>query len=273
MKEVTARQLIERFDGFLLDAYGVLVNSHATLAGAEEFMRELRRRGKPFRIISNDGSTTPEAKVERWAQRGLNVEPEQLLTPWHLLASEWSSLTVEGKSGYVIGTALSEEMLRRAGGRVVEEGESPDIIFLADEMTEPFMKRCDRALSLAVQAERELGKLPELVLLNPDLVYPTDDGYGFTAGAIALMFEGGLERLTGRACRFLRVGKPGAEMFELGLRSLGLTKDRVVMLGDQWETDIRGAHGAGLESVLLTTGLGRPDPRFPQQMILHNLSL
>lgn len=268
MREVTARELIERYDGFLLDAYGVLVDSHATLAGGNEFLTELRSLKKPFCIISNDGSTTPQAKAARWEKRGLKIEPEQLLTPWSVLAAKLGPLKAAGKSGFVIGTELSEEMLRRAGGRVSRGDEIPEVIYLADEQAEPFMEKCDRALSLALRSEREKGKLPELALLNPDLVYPAENGYGFTAGAIALMFEGGLERLTGRPCRFTQVGKPGPEIFELGLEYLGIPKERVVMIGDQWETDIRGARAAGLDSVLATTGLGHPDSRFPDQMIL-----
>lgn len=271
MKVVSVKQLLDRYDGFLLDAYGVLVDASSTLPGAEEFLQELRHRGKAFRIVSNDGSTTPEAKAERWAGRGLTVEPERYLTPWHVLASDLSPVEVASRSGYVIGTKLSEEMHHRAGGRACSEGELPDAIFLADELTEPLLARCDRALSLCVRRYEKQGALPDLVLVNPDLVYPTGEGYGFTAGAIALMFEAALERLLGRPCRFHQVGKPGPELFQLGLRELGLDPRRVVMLGDQWATDILGAQEVGLDSVLLTTGLGTPDPNYPNQMILHGL--
>lgn len=270
MKKTSVHQLLDRFDGFLLDAYGVLVDSRRPLPGANDFLRELERRGKPYRIISNDGSTTPEAKLARWAARGLQVNDGALLTPWTVLGSCFSPLELSGRKGFVLGTALSEEMFRRAGGIPVTEGELPEVLLVADEMTPDFMARCDLGLTLVVDAFRQ-GMKPELVLVNPDLVYPSGQGYGFTAGAICLMFEAALERLLGREVSFTRVGKPGTELFEMGLEELGLERERVVMLGDQWATDVAGARAAGLASVLLTTGLGEPDPAYPEQMILESL--
>ena len=271
MKETTVDQLLERYDGFLLDAYGVLVNSRQTLPGANEFLAELTRRGKPFRVVSNDGSTTPEAKVERWSKRGLEVPAHCLVTPWSVLASDLSPVHVEGRKGFVIGTPLSQEMFRRAGGLAVTGEELPELLILADELTEPFMARCDLALTLVVRAHQG-GRQVDLVLANPDMVYPTDVGYGFTAGAICRMFEAGLERLLGTPCPFLHVGKPGPEMLQLAAQQMGLARDRVVMLGDQWATDVEGARRAGIDSVLVTTGLDQPDLTRPEQLILRSLS-
>lgn len=271
MRETTVHDLLQRYDGFLLDAYGVLVNSRHTLPGAREFLSELGRRGKPFRVVSNDGSTTPEAKVERWNGRGLEVPAHCLVTPWSVLASEFSPIPIRGRKGFVIGTPLSEEMFRRAGGLPVDDEELPELLILADELTEPFLARCDLGLTLVARAHQQ-GKSVDLVLVNPDLIYPTDVGFGFTAGAISLMFEAGLERLLGKPFAFLRVGKPGPEMFQLALQQMGLPQHRVVMLGDQWATDVEGARRAGIDSVLVTTGLGQPDPGRPEQMILTSLN-
>jgi HAD superfamily hydrolase (TIGR01450 family) len=262
--------LLERYDGFLLDAYGVLVNSESTLPGANRFLQRLRQAGKPFRLISNDGSTTPEAKSAKWARRGLTVEAEYLLTPWSVLASSFSPLDLSGKACHLIGTTLSAEMLRRAGGHLTDEAEELDIFILADEMTPDFMKACDRALSLIVEAHRA-GREPRLVVVNPDLVYPSAGGYGFTAGAICRMFEAGLERILGEPTTFLRIGKPGPELFELGVEQLGMSKQRVAMLGDQWETDIEGASGAGVDSVLVATGIGLKEDASGEQMVLEDL--
>ena len=251
----------------MLDAYGVLVNSEHTLPGAQHFLDSIRASGKPFRIISNDGSTTPEAKVEKWSRRGLRVLSEELITPWSVLASEFSPVSLVGKACLVLGTPLSKEMLRRAGGRLVQDHENFDVFILADELMPDFMLTCDRAFSAVIRAVNE-GRKPELVLANPDLVYPTADGHGLTAGAIRLMFEAGWKRVLGRPLLFQSIGKPGPGLFQLGLQALGLPASEVVMLGDQWDTDILGASNAGIDSVLLTTGLAKADESRPEQMIL-----
>lgn len=271
MPQTTPSQLLDRYDGFLLDAYGVLVNSEQTLPGAQQFLSTLRSAGKPFRIISNDGSTTPEAKVSKWSDRGLEILPHELLTPWSVLASEFSPVCLRDKACLVLGTPLSREMLNRAGGRLAEEQEELEVFVLADELMPEFMNACDRAFTRVAQSI-ESGKEPELILANPDLIYPTSGGYGLTAGAIRLMFEAGWERLLGRPIRFKSVGKPNPGLFQLGLESLGLAKERVVMLGDQWDTDILGATSVGLDSVLLTTGLAKLDANRPEQMIMDGFA-
>ena len=95
-----------------------------------------------------------------------------------------------------------------------------------------------------------------LVLPNPDLIYPkTDTGFGIASGGIALMFEAALQlRYPGRSdLSFDRLGKHYKAIFEEAFRRSG-TKD-MVMIGDQLETDIRGANAFGIESVLVSTGI------------------
>jgi ribonucleotide monophosphatase NagD (HAD superfamily) len=53
--------------------------------------------------------------------------------------------------------------------------------------------------------------------------------------------------------RFVRLGKPHPAIFEEALRRSG-TRD-MVMLGDQLETDIRGARDFGLDSALVEGGV------------------
>jgi len=89
------------------------------------------------------------------------------------------------------------------------------------------------------------------VLPNPDLVYPKGSGeFGFTAGAMALLIETALaRRFPGRGLAFDRLGKPAPHLFAEAQRRLGVA--RVVMIGDQIETDIAGARAAGIDAALL----------------------
>lgn len=258
MSLVTTDELCQRFDGFLLDAYGVLVDSDGILPGAHDFLERLRSLNKPFRVISNDASTTPEAKVERWASRGLFLEPEHLLTPWQVLASENTPLSLDGLGCFLIGTPLSRMMLWSAGGELVDTAKALDALVIADEVDDHVLHRCDEALTLVSEAIR-LGRDPKLVLVNPDLIYPSARGFGFTSGSLALMFEAALERLFQRPFRFQPIGKPESYLYELGLSQLGLPRERVCMIGDQLETDVAGALKVGLSAVLIGTGVSTLD--------------
>ena len=77
---------------------------------------------------------------------------------------------------------------------------------------------------------------------------------GLTAGALAAMLEAIIrERWPDQGVGFLRLGKPAPALFEIARRQLGVT--RLVMLGDQLATDIAGARAAGIDAVLVGTGL------------------
>jgi putative hydrolase of the HAD superfamily len=57
------------------------------------------------------------------------------------------------------------------------------------------------------------------------------------------------------------VTKPDPRIFGLALERLGVERDRVVMLGDSWEVDVRGAVAAGIRAVWFNPmGRSRPGP-------------
>jgi putative hydrolase of the HAD superfamily len=57
------------------------------------------------------------------------------------------------------------------------------------------------------------------------------------------------------------VTKPDPRIFRLALERLGVERDRVVMLGDSWEIDVRGAVAAGIRAVWFNPmGRSRPSP-------------
>ena len=160
----------------------------------------------------------------------------------------------------MLGTADSIDFVRDGGGvpglvlarqRVLHE-RAIDAVAVCDDDGFDFLRGLELALSAIVRAV-EAGKPPALILPNPDLVYPKGGGeLGFTAGAIALLLEAALaRRFPGHALRFVHLGKPEPHLFVAAARQLGLPPDRLVMIGDQLETDIAGARAAGCACALL----------------------
>jgi HAD superfamily hydrolase (TIGR01459 family) len=245
--------LIGVYDGFLLDAYGVLKDSTSALPGAVDLLDRLRRAGKPFVIVTNDASRLPATVSAALAGIGLVVPAADIVTSGSLLTGHFAVAGLVGARCLVLGTADARQYVTDAGGIVapLDAGADIDALVVCDDSGFDFLPGMNAALSAAVRA-LDAGRDLALVLPNPDLVYPVGGGrLGFTAGTCALMLETALRRrYPGRDLAFVHLGKPLPTMFEEGRRRLGVA--RPLMIGDQLETDIAGAVAAGIDAALVT---------------------
>ena len=250
----TTAELLENCRGVLLDIFGVLIDAGGVLPGAVELLAEIRRRGTPYALVTNDASRTVATYVHHLSALGIFVDPARLVTSGSLIPSYFASRALQGARVAVLGTHDSAEYVRVAGGNVVplKPGVELDVLAVCDDAGEEFLAPVEWALSAVVRA-LQANRRPTLLLPNPDLVYPKGAGeLGLTAGAIALMIEGALaQRFPREQLVFDRLGKPERHLFEEAARRLGLRPEGLVMIGDQLSTDIAGAIAAGCDSALL----------------------
>jgi HAD superfamily hydrolase (TIGR01450 family) len=257
----TVSALLARYDVFLLDAYGVLVNAAGAMPGAMDFLERLHATEKDYLVLSNDASRLPATSARRYQGFGVTIDPAQILTSGTLLVDHFAANGLCGKRCIVLGTEDSNEYVRMAGGRIaVPTDDSAEIIVVADDDDYPFLETINDAVTVLMR-RLERGQHTHLVMPNPDVLYPRGPNvFGICSGAIAAMFESAarLRDPSGKV-RFVPLGKPHRPMFEAALqRFADRDPRRMVMIGDQLGTDILGANKAGIDSVLILTGLGRP---------------
>ena len=277
-QEITIEELITRYPVLLLDAYGVLVNSSGAIPGAAGLIDELNRSRKSYYLLTNDASKLPQTAANRYQSYGLEIASDRIITSGGLLKNYFKTHNLSGARCAVLGPDDSAQYVSDAGGRVVSPANGFDVVVIGDEAGFPFVETVDMVLTELFHKVQRREKF-HLLLPNPDLIYPkADRGFGITSGSIALIIEAALQlRYPGRPdlC-FKRLGKPNAEIFQEALRRSG-TKN-MVMVGDQLETDIRGANTFGLDSVLVGTGITDPTtadiPDQPQPTYrMHSIGL
>jgi ribonucleotide monophosphatase NagD (HAD superfamily) len=158
----------------------------------------------------------------------------------------------------VLGTDDSRQLVAEAGGQVcpVDPAGDYDALVVCDDDGFPFLDGINAALSALFRAF-DAGRAVELVLPNPDIIYPSAGGeFAFTSGAIALLLEEALARRYPQSPpRFARLGKPYRPLYDEAVRRLGSA--RPLMIGDQLETDIAGALACGIDSALVVSGVTR----------------
>ena len=252
--------LVDAYDGLLIDVYGVLKDASGALPGAADLIAHLRAIAKPFALVTNDASRLPATVARGLAGLGIAVDADRIVTSGSLIAPHFAAAGLAGARCLVLGTADSHAYVTQAGGALAPlDGRAEiDAVVVCDDAGFDFLPGIEAALSAAVRA-LDAGRELALVLPNPDLVYPKGGGQlGFTAGAIALLIESALRRrYPDRAVAFAALGKPRRPMFDEARRRLG--GGRLVMLGDQLETDIAGALAAGIDAALIA-GVSRWTP-------------
>lgn len=254
---ITARELARRYDALLFDAYGVLVRSDGAIPGAVELIAHLNERQQDYFVLTNDSSRTISASAARYNALGLTIPEDRVVTSGSLLTRYFRENKLEGAPTMALGAGDALEYVRHAGGELValSEDARPNVIVIG-ELT-PNLYEDIQIILTALLNQIDRGEAVRLVLPNPDLIYPkTASSFGITAGAIAKMYEAILdERYPNKTLRFDRLGKPHHFIYEEGAVRAGVNKEKMVMIGDQLATDVRGALEFGVDAALVQTGL------------------
>jgi len=260
INQISIEKLMARYSVLLLDAYGVLVHTLGALPGAVQLIDTLNRNQKPYYILTNDASKLPTTCADLFHSFGLAIAPDKIITSGSLLVNYFAANQLKGLPCAVLGPEDSARYVELAGGKVVSAQDPFDVLVIGDESGYPFLETIDTVLS-GLFDKFDSGANVHLVLPNPDLIYPkADKGFGIASGSIALILEAALQqRYPGRPeLKFTRLGKPHAAIFKTAFERSN-TMD-MVMIGDQLETDIRGAVEFGLDSVLVATGIATIKP-------------
>ena len=228
---------MEQVKGLLFDIGGVLYNGSHLIEGATEAISTLRRH-YPMRFLTNTTRRTPETILHKMREMGFEVEASQLFTA----LSAAKAFLQEREA-----TALSVMTDEVAAYFEAFADSKPDFVLVGDAHTNfdyPHLNRAFRALIDGA----------ELIAAAKNRYFQDEDGKrSMDAGG----FVAALEFASGKEARI--IGKPSHTFFHLAVASMGLKPEEVVMVGDDIESDIKGAQDAGLRAVLVRTGKFSPD--------------
>jgi NagD protein len=233
---------------WLMDMDGVLVHEEQAIPGAGEFLAGLRETGTPFLVLTNNSIYTRRDLAARLRASGVDV-PEEAIWTSALATAKFLEAQRPGGSAFVIGEAGLTTALHEAGYTMTER--EPDYVVLGETRTYSF-ERITRAIRLIEGGAR-------FIATNPDPVGPSREGPLPATGSVAAL----VSRATGIAPYF--VGKPNPLMMRSALNALDAHSETTAMIGDRMDTDIVAGLEAGLEAILVLTGVtGRAEAeRFP----------
>jgi HAD superfamily hydrolase (TIGR01459 family) len=243
------RELAPDYDGFILDLWGVVHDGTAPFPGVLDCMGRLVDRGKRVVLLSNAPRRSDDV-VRRIALIGV---PAGL---YHAVMSSgeeaWQYLHDRADPFYAaLGRRClqigSERDLEIRGGLGLEFVETPDEadFILNTGPAEWEDTIADYAPVLEAARDRDLP----MVCANPDLVVIHDGKPALCAGALAEHYE----KIGGRVRWH---GKPYPSVYDSCLALMGIAeRRRLLAIGDSLRTDIAGAAGAHIDSLLIAGGV------------------
>lgn len=254
MKEVEFSDLIDKYDVILFDSYGVIKNYNGIIEGARDTLAYLDKIQKPYRVLTNDASSSPSRLASKFRMRGLEIKEEYIITSGMMAKNFLMSKTIKGKVLY-LGTEDSSEYILEANREALSisdfnESQMDDIgclVFLDDE---GYSWSTD--INKVVNLLRK--RIIPVIVANSDRLYPVSkNDVSIATGAIAQLVESILNR------EFVHFGKPDIQMFSYAYDDLvqehgDIDKGAMLMVGDTLHTDILGGTKFGVDTLLVMTG-------------------
>ncbi len=232
----------DHYDGFILDAFGVLNVGETAIPGAVTRMADLRARGKRLVVLTNAASYTRDQILAKYHRLGFDFTPDEVVSSRDVAVARLEAVA-PGARWAAISSA--GDTFDDIPARVVDATADPAMFDHADAIL--FLSTARWTPALQVQLHRALEMRPRaMVVANPDIVAPREADLSREPGQFAH------DLIDALGCEVHWFGKPFAEGFDDAIARTGLAAHRLAMVGDTLHTDVLGGAAAGCGTVLIT---------------------
>lgn len=227
----------KEYAGYLIDLDGTMYNGNEKIAEAADFIERLRAANKPFLFLTNNSTTKPENVSEKLKKvSDVTAYPEEVFTSTRATIAYLTEL--KAKRVYVIGDVGLKTGLEMSGFEITETDAEYVVVGLDNKVD---YQKLEKATLLIRAGAKFIGT-------NPDTNLPTERGLVPGNGAILSFLE------TATATKPTVIGKPEAIIMNEALKQIGLNKEDVLMVGDNYSTDIQAGIRNGIDTLLVLTG-------------------
>lgn len=228
---------MKAYKGYLIDLDGTIYLGEEKIDAGTRFVKRLQEKNIPHLFVTNNTTKTPEQ-----VQMRLKTSFDITTTPEHIYTATLATLDymkdmAKGDTAYVIG----ESGLKTAiYGAFKRDTENPAYVVVGLDNDLTYEK-----LTLATLA---IAKGAMFIGTNPDLNIPTERGLLPGAGSINKLLE------VATRVKPIFIGKPYAIIMNKAVERIGMARRDLLMVGDNYLTDIRAGIDNDIDSLLVTTG-------------------
>jgi 4-nitrophenyl phosphatase len=229
---------MKKYKGYLIDLDGTMYKGSERIEAASDFVKKLQEKGIPYLFVTNNSSRTPVQVADKLTGFDIPARPEQVFTTSMATANYIYDLNKDA-TVYMIGEEGLETALEEKG--FASAREDADVVVVGIDRSINYEK-----LAVACLAVRNGATF---ISTNADIALPTERGFlpgnGSLTSVIAVSTQ----------TKPIFIGKPESIIMEQALKVLGTPKEETIMVGDYYDTDIVAGMNAGLDTLLVHTGV------------------
>ena len=234
--------IVDNYQLFYIDLWGVVHNGVSLHQEAIKVLNEITKKKKDYILLTN--APRPNYAVKSFLQK-MGMEKEIID---HVFTSGEAALNylkknLLSKSFFHVGPPRDFDLFKDFEKNKSEEIENSDYI-LCTGLFDNYDKDLKYYKDLF---EKNLEK--KMICTNPDLLVDRGNERELCAGSVAMVFE----KLGGVVVYF---GKPYPEVYN---QSIDNKNKKILAIGDNLNTDIKGANLLNYDSLLVSNGIHRDE--------------
>ena len=245
----------------LVDLDGVVYRGSDPVPGVAAVLADRVRRGDDVVYVTNNSMFYRTAYVDRIASLGAPVTEARVVSSARATALYLREHLPDVRRVLVVGASGLEREMRDVGLDVVTAGHAATRLaqegiggFEAAGEPDAVVVGLDPQLTygrIAVAADA-IRAGARFIATNRDATYPAERALRPGAGSVVAAIE------VAAGTTLAEIGKPGPLLLEEAARAVGGSAAEAVMIGDAL-TDVAAARAVGARSVLMLTGVTRPE--------------
>ena len=238
INDIGLKSIADKYDLFFIDIWGVVHNGIRINNNATQTLSELKRLNKEFILLTN--APRPNQNVKSFLLKmGLNELFASKVYTSGQAALNYLNLNYKSKSFFHIGPQRDFDLFKG-----FEKNKNKNIknaeYLLCTGLFDDYDKDLDYYKDIL---NLEVKKI--MICTNPDLIVDKGETREYCAGSVAKIFE----EIGGKVEYF---GKPYSNVYNLAAK---IENKKVLCIGDNLNTDIKGANLQKFSSLLISNGI------------------
>jgi 4-nitrophenyl phosphatase len=229
---------MKRYKGYLIDLDGTMYRGKERIEAASDFVKKLNEKDIPYLFVTNNSSRTPAQVAEKLVSFDIPATEQQVFTTSQATANFIYERNSHA-SVYVIGEEGLQQALKKKGFTFEED--HPDFVVIGIDRSINYEKLAKACLAVRKGAT--------FISTNGDIALPTERGLLPGNGALTSVIS------VSTQVQPIFIGKPEKIIMEQALKVLGIPKEETLMVGDNYDTDIKAGMNTGIDTLLVHTGV------------------